>query len=136
VTGGPHTESCIACQAHRGDDIRRASSHHNECGVLVGVQIPGLARLVVAVFARNVGSAPQTCPKLLKRRTVEDPLHGELLLFDASSLHSQLALVHPPNELSFGPFAANGREVSTSSQLGIYEKLFFRFQRTMGPLEG
>jgi hypothetical protein len=38
--------------------------------------------------------------------------------------------------LSCGPFLANGREVSTSSQLGIYEMRFFCFQPHDGSVGG
>ncbi len=77
MTGGhhPHTESFIAGQAHRGDDIRSAGGHDHERGVLVGVQIPGLARLVVALFAWRVGGTSQACSKLFERRAVDDRFH-------------------------------------------------------------
>ena len=38
--------------------------------------------------------------------------------------------------LTFGPFLANGREVSTSSQLGIYEMRFFCFKPHDGSIGG
>src|SRR5215208_8419005 len=62
------------------DDIRCAGGHHNERRVLVCIQIPGLARLVVALFARRVGGTSQACSKLFERRTIDDRLHVGFLL--------------------------------------------------------
>jgi hypothetical protein len=66
---------------------RRVSSHHNDGGVLAGVRIPGLARPVIALFARGTGCAPQACPEHFERRTGDDRLHEDfLLLSNATTL--------------------------------------------------
>jgi hypothetical protein len=70
-----HAESPIARQAHRGHHVGRAGGHYHERRVLVSVQVERLPPLVVTLFARRVGGAPQTGPKLFEHRAVDDRLH-------------------------------------------------------------
>jgi hypothetical protein len=80
-----HAEPPLASEANGGYDVGRAFGHHHQRRVLVRVQVESLSPLVVALLGRRVRGTPQATPESFERRTVDDRLHGGLLLFRFSA---------------------------------------------------
>jgi hypothetical protein len=72
----PDAHPRVAGEAHRGHHVRGTAGNNNERGLLVGGQVPGPARLVVALLAWRVRRAAQTRPQSLESRTLDHRLHN------------------------------------------------------------